>query len=84
MLQGTNSSRAPARSPVTISTELSRSQSVVGTWGVGILNSAIFNSLHNRVEFGTILEGLRNIGGGGVNTPLGTPLVCTTQCLKTN
>ena len=37
--------------------------------GVGVLNSAIFNSSHNRVEFGTILEGLRNFflgGGGGV------------------
>jgi len=31
---------------------------------VGVLNSAIFNSFHNRVEFGTILEGLRNFGGG--------------------
>ena len=35
-------------------------------WGVGVLNSAILNSFHNRVEFGTILEGLRNFGGGGV------------------
>jgi hypothetical protein len=34
------------------------------TWGVGVLNSAIFNSFHNRVEFGTILEGLRNFEGG--------------------
>jgi len=34
--------------------------------GVGVLNSAIFNSFHNRVEFGTILEGLRNFGGGGI------------------
>jgi len=33
-------------------------------WGVGVLNSAIFNSFHNRVEFGTILEGLRYLGGG--------------------
>jgi len=32
---------------------------------VGVLNSAIFNSFHNRAEFGTILEGLRNFGGGG-------------------
>jgi len=32
-------------------------------WGVGVLNSAVFNSFHNRVEFGTILEGLRNFGG---------------------
>jgi len=35
------------------------------SWSVGILNSAIFNSFQNRVEFGTILEGLRNFGGGG-------------------
>ena len=35
------------------------------SWGVGFLNSAIFNSFHNRVEFGTILEGLRNFRGGG-------------------
>jgi len=35
------------------------------SWGVGVLNSAIFNTFHNRVEFGTILEGLRNFGGGG-------------------
>ena len=39
------------------------------SWGVGVLNSAIFNSFHNRVEFGTILEVLRNIGGGGFETP---------------
>ena len=38
------------------------------SWGVGVLNSAIFNSFHNRVEFGTILEGLRNfVGVGGLN-----------------
>jgi len=34
-------------------------------WGVGDLNSALFNIFHNQVEFGTILEGLRNFGGGG-------------------
>jgi len=34
------------------------------SWGVGVLNSAIFNSFHNRVEFGTILEVLQNLGGG--------------------
>ena len=34
------------------------------SWGVGVLNSAIFNSIQNPVEFGTILEGLRNFGGG--------------------
>ena len=43
------------------------------SWGVGFLKSAIVNSFHNWVEFGTILEGLRNFGeGGGLNTP--TPL----------
>ena len=45
--------------------------------GAGVLNSAIFNSFHNRVEFGTILEGLRNFGGVKPPTPqppLGTPL----------
>jgi len=36
------------------------------SWGVGILNSVIFNSFHNWVEFGTILDGLRNFGGGGI------------------
>jgi len=39
------------------------------SWGVVVLNSAIFNSFHNRVEFGTILEGLRNFGGGEVEAP---------------
>ena len=40
------------------------------SWGVGVLNSAIFNSFHNRTEFGTILAGLRNFGGeGGVEHP---------------
>jgi hypothetical protein len=34
------------------------------SWGVGVLNSAIFNSFHNPAEFDTILEGLRNFGGG--------------------
>ena len=43
--------------------------------GVGVLNSAIFNSFHNRVEIGTILEGLQNFGGGGVDPlPPDTPL----------
>jgi len=31
--------------------------------GVCVLNSAIFNSFHNRVELGTIFEGLRNLEG---------------------
>ena len=39
------------------------------SWGVGFLNSAIFNSFHNRVHFGTILEGLRNFGGGRFEHP---------------
>ena len=34
----------------------------LASWGVGVQNTAIFNSFHNRVEFGTILEGLRNLG----------------------
>ena len=38
------------------------------SWGVGVLNSAVFNSFHNRVEFGTILEGLRNFRKG-LNPP---------------
>ena len=48
------------------------------SWGAGVLNSAIFNSFHNLVEFGTILEGLRNFGGGveHPNPPFGTPLTC--------
>ena len=49
------------------------------SWDVGALNSAIFNSFHNRVEFRTILECLRNFGGGGLENPkppapLGTQL----------
>jgi len=39
------------------------------SWGVGVLHLEIFNSFHNRVEFGTILEGLRNFGGGGSPPP---------------
>ena len=35
------------------------------SWRAGVLNSAILK-FSNRVEFGTILEGLRNFGGGGV------------------
>jgi len=45
------------------------------SWGVGVLNSAIFNSFHNRIEFGMILVGLQNFGGVGLTPPLGTPLV---------
>jgi len=35
------------------------------SWGVGVLIAATFNSFHNQVEFGTILDGLRNFGGEG-------------------
>ena len=47
---------------------------------LGVLASYIQQFLtvfSSRVEFGTILEGLRNFGGRGLNTPnppLGTPL----------
>jgi hypothetical protein len=39
------------------------------SWGVDALHSAIFNSFHNRVEFDTVLEGLRKFGGGVVEPP---------------
>ena len=39
------------------------------SWDVGVLNSAIFNSFHNWVEFGTILEGLRIFFLGGLFEP---------------
>jgi len=57
------------------------------SWGVGVLNSAILNSFHNRVEFGTILEGLCNGGGGGwtlQTSPFRRPLVwslCVCRCI---
>ena len=44
------------------------------SWDVGVLNTAVFNSFHNRVEFGTTLEGLRNVLGLKSQPPLGTPL----------
>jgi hypothetical protein len=36
---------------------------------VVVLNSAIFNSFHDRDVYGTILEGLRNFVGGDSNPP---------------
>ena len=45
------------------------------SWVVGVLNSAVFNSFQNRVEFGTILEGFRNFGGGELNPPRKPPSV---------
>jgi len=44
------------------------------SWGVGFLNSAICNSFHNRVEFGTILGAIGISGVGGLNTPNPPPL----------
>jgi len=38
------------------------------SWDVGVLSSAGFNSFHNWVEFGTILEDLGNFGVGGVES----------------
>jgi len=46
------------------------------SWGVGVLNSAISNSFHNRVEFCTILVGLR---GGGGWTPQPPPRYATAK-----
>jgi len=45
------------------------------SWGVGVLNSSIFNSFRYRIEFGTILKGLRNfgVGGGGERPQTPTP-----------
>jgi len=42
-------------------------------WDDGIPNSAIFNSFHNRGECGTILDDLRNFGGGGFEHPKPPP-----------
>jgi len=43
------------------------------SWSFGVLNSAIFNSFHNRVEFGTHDFGgpseFRGGGGGGGTPP---------------
>ena len=44
------------------------------SWDVGVLNSAICNSFHNRVVFGTILE-FR--GGEGVENPDTPPRYAT-------
>ena len=56
------------------------------SWCDGVLNSTIFNTFHNQVEFGMILEGLQNFGGGGLRTPPPKPprYATATQydCLK--
>jgi len=50
------------------------------SWSVGGLNSAIFNSFHNQVGFGMILEGLPNFRGG-FEHPNNLPPVC--HCTET-
>jgi len=44
---------------------------ILGCWLPKFSN--FFNSFHNRVEFGTILEGLRNFGGEGSFEPTNPP-----------
>jgi hypothetical protein len=39
------------------------------SWSAGVLNSAIFNSFHNGVEFGTILERAFGTSEEGISTP---------------
>jgi len=52
------------------------------SWGVGTLNSAIFNSFHNRGEFDTILEDLRNFGGRGVEHSNPLPYATGSQIVQ--
>jgi len=57
------------------------------SWDVGVLNSAIFNSFHIRVEFGTIWRPSEFFGGGGglnppkppPSSPLGTSLLSSNR-----
>jgi len=56
------------------------------SWGVGVLNSAIFNSFHNRVKFGNDFRGPSEFRGGGGESPKpspGTPLLIPTQSCRT-
>jgi len=53
------------------------------SWGFGVRNSAIFNSFLIRVEFGKILEGLPNSGGGGL-TPQHPPRYANVLNLSLN
>ena len=46
------------------------------SWGVGVLNSAIFNSFHNGVEFGTIFGGPSEFREG-LNPPPNPPRYAT-------
>jgi len=48
------------------------------SWSVGLLNSAIFSSFHNWVEFDTILEGL-HFWGGDPAPPLSVHHCCWTS-----
>ena len=50
------------------------------SWGVGVLNSTISNSFHNRAEFGTILEGFREFRGRGVDPLTPPPSPYATDC----
>ena len=50
--------------------------------GVGVLNSAIFNSFLNGGDFGTILEGVRNFGRGRRFEPPTPPLRYATDGLQ--
>jgi len=55
------------------------------SWGVGVLNSAIFNSFHNWVEFWHDFGGPSEFRGGlnPPNPPPGTPLLqsgCIALC----
>ena len=43
------------------------------SWGVGVLNSAIFNSFHNRVEFARFWRALGISRGVKPQPPLTTP-----------
>jgi len=53
------------------------------SWSVGVLNSAIFNSFHNRVEFGTIFKGLFLGGGWWLNPPPPSVRHCQSVTLMT-
>ena len=43
------------------------------SWSVGVLNSAIFNSFHNRVEFNTFWRAFGISEGGGFEHPQPPP-----------
>ena len=47
------------------------------SWGVGVLNSAIFNSFHNRAEFWHDFEGPLELRVGGALKPPPEPRYAT-------